>query len=93
MGKNKFFGLLIKIIFIASLTAGGIFFFRGKKTKLPSTASDVLGETRQYLINTASESASKVENLFIQEVVNKVMDQVNKLPDKEKEEIKREICK
>jgi len=58
-----------------------------------STINDVLGETTKVLLDTASNSAQKAEDYLIQTAVDKVMDQLDKLPEKQQEEIKKEICK
>lgn len=123
--KPNFSGFVIKVVFIAGLTAVSMFYFntRIKNSNAPGqvlsetkindivkppnkesiidnliehgsqTANNLINQAKDVVIDTASQSAKKIEYSVIQTVTNKFVEQIDKLPPGEKEEIKREICK
>jgi len=57
------------------------------------SAEDILGAATKAISDAVSSTTQKAEDKIIQTSVNTVMDQVNKLPEREREEIKKQICK
>lgn len=63
---------------------------------ISKTVSNVLSETTKVLTNTINETASKsaetvTDYIFNNTIVN-VIKQIDNLPEKQKEEIKKQIC-
>jgi hypothetical protein len=58
-----------------------------------TTAGDILGEATKVVGDAVSSAAARVEDLAIKTAVDKVMEQVDKMPEKEREKIKEERCK
>lgn len=56
-------------------------------------AGNVLGQVTNLVTNTASKSAETISNIIIDNTVGSLMKQMDKLPDRQKEEIKNIICK
>ncbi len=60
---------------------------------IEKTAGDFLSEAAQIVTETANVTKDKTEDYVLKTAVSKVMEQVNKLPEKEREKIKEEMCK
>ena len=58
-----------------------------------STVNNVLGQTKKIIVQTAADSTKSAEDFIIKNTVDKIMGQLDKLPEREKEVIKKEICK
>ena len=65
----------------------------GAVSKTEETAGSVLGELTQTVIDIATQSAKKATDFVFDSTVGNVVKQVEKLPEKQQEEIKKEICK
>lgn len=61
----------------------------GEAEKLKATAKE---EAEKIIDDTASKSADTAKTIIIQNTVGAVMQQIEKLPEKEQEEIKKNIC-
>lgn len=61
--------------------------------KVEETTGEVLGEVTNLLTNSASKSAQTVTDFLFENTVGKVVEQIEKLPQKQQEEIKKRICK
>lgn len=57
------------------------------------TLNEVLGETKSFVSEQASKSASAVTSVVLEESSKKVVEQIEKLPKEQQEEIKQNICK
>lgn len=57
------------------------------------TVSGVLGETSSFVQKTASQSANAISQTIIVNTVSTIMQQIEKLPAKDQQEIKEVICK
>ena len=55
--------------------------------------NNVLGQTKKIIVQTAADSTKSAEDFIIKNTVDKIMGQLDKLPEREKEVIKKEICK
>lgn len=53
----------------------------------------VIDEAMQYATETASKSAEAVKDSIFQSTVGIIIKQIDKLPNKQKEEIKNQVCK
>jgi hypothetical protein len=61
--------------------------------KTKNFTSNLFDQAKEKLIDTASHSAETVENFIVGQAASKVMEQINKLPTQQQEEIKKGICK
>ncbi|QQG44166.1 MAG: hypothetical protein HYW86_04895 [Candidatus Roizmanbacteria bacterium] len=62
-------------------------------SKAKDLTNNVLGETTRLLQSTASKSAETVTQTIIQTTVEAIVKQIDKLPEKERVEVKQYICK
>ena len=60
---------------------------------LGEVVDSVLNDATKYLNITASKSAETVKDYVFDNTVGTLLKQIDKLPDKQKEEVKQEICK
>lgn len=58
-----------------------------------SAAGDIMGVASKAVNDAVTSSSQKAEDKIIQTSVDAVMNEVNKLPEKQREEIKQQICK
>lgn len=65
----------------------------GTVSKTEEMAGSVLGELTQTVIDTATQSAQKATDFVFDSTVGSIVKQVEKLPQNQQEEIKKEICK
>jgi len=64
----------------------------GAVGKTEEVAGSVLGDLTQTVIDTATQSAQKATDFVFDSAVSNVVKQVEKLPESQQEEIKKEIC-
>ncbi len=53
----------------------------------------VLGKATEYVSDIASQSAEKVEDYVIEKTTGTVLNQIEKLPEKQQEKIREILCK
>lgn len=63
------------------------------KEKIEEVGGDVLGVSTKYVTELAGDQKEKVEDFIFQNTVGSLLKQIEKLPDKQKDEIKKNICK
>lgn len=61
--------------------------------KAKKSMDDVLGEATSFVTDTASRSAETVTDFIFDNTVGSIVKQINKLPEKQQEEIKERVCK
>ena len=68
-------------------------FVKGAATVAKDSANTVADIVTKIASDSAQGIKNKTEYIIIKSTVNAVVDQLNKLPQQEREEIKKEICK
>lgn len=63
------------------------------KDTVTDLGGSVLGTATEYMSNIASKSAGTVEGLVIDSTVAGIVKQVDKLPKKQQEDIRKALCK
>lgn len=72
----------------------GVSEYVGKKLEEgEQTLQEVLGETTSFVAEQASKSASAITSVVLEKSSAKIVEQIDKLPDKEKEEVKKNLCR
>lgn len=61
--------------------------------KSEQTMGEVLGEAQNLAVKTASDSAEKIKDFVFDNTVGTILKQIDKLPEDQKEDIKRNVCK
>ena len=61
--------------------------------KAKNSLDDVLGEATSFIASTASKSAEAVTDFIFDNTVGSIVKQINKLPEKQQQEIKERVCK
>lgn len=61
-------------------------------TQSENVLSNVLGEVTSYVSGVASQSAETVSNYVFDNTVGNLIKQIDKLPQKQQEDIKRNLC-
>jgi len=61
--------------------------------KAKNSLDDVLGEATSFITSTASKSAEAVTDFIFDNTVGNIVKQINKLPEKQQQEIKERVCK
>lgn len=61
--------------------------------KAKKSMDDVLGEATSFVTDTASRSTEIVTDFIFDNTVGSIVKQINKLPEKQQEEIKERVCK
>ncbi len=61
--------------------------------KTEETLGDVLGQAQTFAEQTASKSASSVSDFIFDNTVGSIIKQIDKLPQNQQEDIRRNICK
>lgn len=57
------------------------------------TVNQVVDQSSGIIADTASKSAEAVNDIIFKSTIGNLIKQVDKLPNKQKEEVKKEICK
>jgi hypothetical protein len=60
--------------------------------RVEEAGGQILGEAEDFVADTASKSAEAAKDFIFDSTVGNLLKQVDKLPDKEKEDVKRNIC-
>lgn len=60
--------------------------------KAKNSLDNVLGETTSFIASTASKSAEIVTDFIFDNTVGNIIKQINKLPEKQQQEIKERVC-
>ncbi len=63
------------------------------KDSVNKVGGEVLGKATEYVSHIASNSAEKVEDFVIEKATLGVLNQVEKLPEKQRDKIKEILCK
>lgn len=61
-------------------------------TQTENTLDNVLGEITNYVSGVASQSAENVSNYVFDNTVGNLIKQIDKLPQKQQEDIKKNLC-
>ncbi len=61
--------------------------------KTKDTLDDVLGEATSLIVATASKSAEAITDFVYDNTVGSLVKQINKLPEKQQQEIRERVCK
>lgn len=61
--------------------------------KVQNLGESVLGETTSFIQETTEKISSSVSDLIYENSFGKIVDQIDKLPQDQKQRIKEEICK
>lgn len=62
-------------------------------TNTQAWASDILGVATKTINNTANQATESISDYVFDNTVGNLLKQIDKLPEKQREDIKRNICK
>jgi len=68
-------------------------FIEDSLKKTQKLGESVLGETTNFIQNTAENISTSVSDLIYENSLGKIVDQIDKLPKDQQERIKDQICK